>query len=175
MSIRHWVLIACLLALPVWGAPLPALDEGIALVGAGDYAGAVAKLAPLVPDNPKDSVLQFWLGRAYYGQHAYKLAAEHLAVAASRDGRNRDIAEWYGQALRAAGRLQLALDVYADYRERFPDDATLLGDYAATQALAGDYAGARASFQELAKLDPASKVVDAGVRRGSRRGLIFFL
>jgi tetratricopeptide (TPR) repeat protein len=157
MSIRHWVLIACLWMLPCWAEQPRALDAGIALVGAGDYAAAVAALAPLVPDNPKDSVLHYWLGRAYFGQRAFRLAAQHLAVAAERDARNRDVAVWYGQALRAAGRLREALEVYADYRARFPDDAVLLGDYAATQALAGDYAGARASFQALAKMDPASK------------------
>jgi len=157
MAIRCFIVFACLVVMftPAFAGPPRALAEGIALVGAGDYNSALEKLSPLATSYPDDSVVRYWLGRACYGQRSYKLAAEHLAIAAGRDGQNRDVCLWYGEALRAIGHTTDAQAIFAASCELHPEDTTLLGEYASTCAIAGDYTGARVAFQQLAKLDPS--------------------
>jgi tetratricopeptide (TPR) repeat protein len=141
------------------------LGEGITLVSAGRYAEAVQVLRPLEAELGRDSVLQYWLGRAYYGQHNYRLAAGCLGKAAERDTTNYDACAWHARALRQAGDYPAALQAYADYTARFPGDYRLLVEYAAARALTGDLAGARAMLGELIARRPGSdalrQIVDA--------------
>lgn len=160
-------LIIAILLLPVLGfAEDPReLGEGIALVGRGQYAEAVQTLRPLEAELGADSVLQYWLGRAYYGQRNYRLAAEHLGRAAERDAANYDACAWHARALRQSGNYPAALQAYAAYTARFPDDDRLLVEYASTLALAGDLPGARALLGRLIARRPGADalrlIVDA--------------
>jgi len=154
------IVIAVILLLPAClraGDP-PALGEGIALVGAGQYPAALQALLPLEAEMGGDAVLQYWLGRAYYGQRNYHLAAAHLAQTAERDTTNREACAWHARALRQAGEYPAALQAYADYTARFPDDDPLLIEYAATRALAGDLPGARALLGQLIARRPPDNV-----------------
>jgi len=141
------------------------LGEGIAFVGRGQYAEAVQALQPLEDELGGDSVLQYWLGRAYYGLHNYRLAAGHLGQAAEVDATNYEVCAWHARALRQAGDYPAALQAYADYTARFPNDDRLLVEYASTLALAGDLAGARALLGQLIARRPGSDalklIVDA--------------
>jgi len=141
------------------------LGDGIVLVSRGQYAEAVQMLQPLAAEMGADSVLQYWLGRAYYGQCNYRLAAGCLGLAAERDTTNYDYCSWHARALRQAGDYPAALRTYADYTARFPADDRLLVEYAATRALAGDPAGARAMLGEFIARRPGSdalrQLVDA--------------
>jgi|GEM_PF-2374930 len=141
------------------------LGEGIVLVSRGQYTEAVQLLQPLVEDMGADSVLQYWLGRAYFGRRNYRLAAGCLGLAVERDTTNYDYCCWHALALRQAGDYPAALRAYADYSARFPADDRLLVEYAATRALAGDLAGARAMLGEFLARRPGSdalrQIVDA--------------
>jgi len=152
------IMIALFVLLPAClrAADPPALGEGIALVGRGQYAEAVQVLQPLEADLGGDSVLQYWLGRAFYGQCNYRLAAEHLGQAAARDTTNYDICTWHARALRQTGDYPVALQTYADYTARFPNDDNLLVEYAVTRALAGDLPGARAMLTQFLTRRPGS-------------------
>lgn len=154
------LLPACLLA-----EDPRALGEGITFVGRGQYAEAVQALQPLEDELGGDSVLQYWLGRAFYGQRNYRLAAEHLGQAAERDATNYEACAWHARALRQAGEYPAALQAYADYTARFPNDDRLLVEYASTLALAGDLPSARALLGELIARRPESNalrlIVDA--------------
>ena len=132
-----------------------ALSDGIILVGQADYALALATLQPLDADHPQDTELQYWLGRAYYGEHLYHLAARHLTVAAEGDGTNADFCLWHLRALRKSGALAEALAAGRDYLARFPQNNKLLAEYAVTRAAAGDFPGARESFAQLRDRDPS--------------------
>ena len=142
-----------------------ALGEGIAFVGRGQYAEAVQALQPLEAELGADCVLQYWLGRAYYGQRNYRLAAGHLGLAAERDAANYDACAWHARALRQAGYYPAALQAYAVYTARFPHDDRLLVEYASTLALAGDLPGARALLGQLIARRPGADalrlIVDA--------------
>ncbi|MHB9134011.1 MAG: hypothetical protein ACYDBB_23325 [Armatimonadota bacterium] len=132
-----------------------ALSQGITQVTGADYDAAVITLRALADTNPDDANIQYWLGRAYYGERLYHLAAEKLAVAFTRDAGNKDACLWYARALRSAGKTQDALAVYAAYHQSYPADSIVLGEFAQTCALAGNYEAARSSFALLAQRDPS--------------------
>ncbi len=116
---------------------------------------AAQLLQPLVTAHPDDPVFNYWLGRAYFGQRQFRAAVKCLDVAATADSGNRDACLWYARALRAVGKGKEATAEYALLIERYPDDAAILGEYGAAQALAGDYSGARDSFAQLLLLNPS--------------------
>ena len=149
------ILVALLLCQIAMGADPPALTDGIAAVGVGDYARAVQVLKPVAAERPDDSVANYWLGRAYYGQRQYRAAAKYLEMAENFDPRNSDVCLWHGRALRMAGKGKEAAEAFAAYVERFPQDNTMLAEYGAARAAAGDYAGARSTFTQLMQRDPS--------------------
>ncbi|MHB9110534.1 MAG: tetratricopeptide repeat protein [Armatimonadota bacterium] len=166
MRIAPLIIAVCLLLPALVRAEDPrALGDGIAFVARGQYAEAVQALGPLEAELGGDSVLQYWLGRAFYGLRNYRLAAGHLGQAAVHDGGNYDVCAWHARALRQAGAYPAALQAYADYTARFPNDDRLLVEYASTLALSGDLAGARALLGELIARRPGSDalrlIVDA--------------
>lgn len=150
------IVICCVLALAgvVCAADPPELARGIAAVSVGDYLRATLLLQSLATAHPADSVPNYWLGRAYYGQRQFRAAVKYLGVAANADSGNRDVCLWDARALRAAGKGQAAADAYALLVARYPDDAMLLGEYGAALAQSGDYAGARATFAQLLTHNP---------------------
>ncbi len=157
---RFGLLLACIVVLTVgaFAADPPALSTGITSVASGDYAGAVLALQPLEAEYADDAVLQYWLGRAYYGQRLFRLAARHLGLAAERDSRNEEVCRWYARALRQSGQLSESLAAYAAYLPRFPQNNGLLIEYASTRAQAGDYRGARESLHFLLTRDSSPAV-----------------
>ncbi len=159
MPFRWLVLFsAILLAEMVCAVDPPALSDGITAVCVGDFVQATQLLQPLVASHPDDSVTNYWLGRAYYEQRQFRAAAKCLAVAVNYDGDNPDACLWYARALRAAGKGKDAAEAYASLLQRFPADSTnlaVMAEYAAAQALAGNYAGARTTFRQLLSLNPS--------------------
>jgi len=156
MKIRRLLIgVLLLISLQAWAGEAPDLTAGIILIGQADYAAALTTLLPLAVNNPDDAELHYWLGRAYYGQRVYHLAAQHLAIAADRDARNLDYCRWHARALRKANALTDALAAYAVYLQRFPESNSLLSEYAATRAAVGDFPGARESFAQLLARDPS--------------------
>ena len=152
---RLLIVVALLLAGVAYATDPPALSDGIAAVGAGDYTRATLLLQPLLADRPHDSVLNYWLGRAYYAQRQFSAAAKCLGVAANYDGDNHDVCLWNARALRAAGKGKEAAEAYEVLLTRFPSEVSVLAEYGAAQALAGDYAGARATFAQLLAQHPS--------------------
>jgi len=153
---QRCLIISLVLLLAGWAVAKdpPALTEGITSVGAGDYTRAVLLLQPLAGDRPNDSVLNYWLGRAYYGQRQFHAAVKYLAVAANWNSDDHDTCLWYARALRGAGKAKEAVEAYAAVVDRFPADITALAEYAAVQAMAGDYSGARATFAHVLAANP---------------------
>ena len=78
-----------------------------------------------------------------------------LEVAANADSGNRDACLWYARALRAAARGKRRRRRMRCWSSAIPDDAVVLAEYGAAQALAGDYTGARATFAHLLALNPS--------------------
>lgn len=159
IALRLLLLVLLLCVVQAMAVEPKGLADGIALVGAGDYAGALGALRPVVEERPDDGVAQYWLGRAYYGQRLYRLAAQALAVAEERDPRNREVCQWYARALRVSGQFPAAVAAYRSFLARFPDDPVLLPEYAVARAQAGDMAGARETFTQLLAHDPAAKAL----------------
>ena len=156
MSLRRLLIgLFVFLCLHACAAEVPSLADGIILIGQSEYASALSVLVPLAITQPNDAELHYWLGRAYYGQQLYHLAAQQLANAVDGDARNLDYCRWHARALRKANALPEALGAYIAYLQRFPESNPLLADYAATRAAAGDYAGARESFAQLLARDPS--------------------
>jgi len=129
------IVLGC--ALLGWGAPPPALSDGISLVSRGNYAGAVLALQPLEEDGAGNALYHYWLGRAYYGLRNFRLAAAQLGAAVELDAAHEEACYWHARALRMAGQDDDALTAYAAYAARFPRNPALRGEFAALQALAG--------------------------------------
>ncbi len=129
------------------------LTDGMALVARGEYDAAVLALYPLAAARPFDAACQYWLGRAYYGQRFYGLAAERLGEAVKRDARDRDACYWYARALRMAGRVEDALLVLPFFLARFPADTELVTEYAAACVMAGRTHDALAALHGLTARD----------------------
>jgi len=50
------------------------LRAGITAVSVGNYVRATLLLQPLVTAHADDSVFNYWLGRAYFGQRQFRAA-----------------------------------------------------------------------------------------------------
>jgi len=151
------IAIVCLLAARITAEPR-ALSEGITLVGAGNYTAAILALQPLAEESRGDSVLQYWLGRAYYGQRNYRIAAQHLAVAADHDTGNEDACYWHARALRMAGDYPAALAAYTAYAARFRHNDNFLIETVYVHALSNDLRGAQKIIDQLwARTPPAQR------------------
>jgi hypothetical protein len=154
---RTGVVILAVLSIALLCMPLRAQQgavlDAMGLVTQGEHEAAYAALYPLIQASPNDASIRHWLGRACYGMRFYRMAAEHLAVAAQRDPANSEFLLWHARALRAGGAFAEAADAYALYFARAPQDAANLADYATVQTLAGDFPGARQTFRRLEQRD----------------------
>jgi tetratricopeptide (TPR) repeat protein len=96
-------------------APLRDSDNftlAMALVKAGDDAGARALLNSLATKHPDRSVYPYWLGRLDYDQRLYKEAVEKLEQATKLDPRSARIWDSLGLALDMQGELEQARDKF---------------------------------------------------------------
>jgi tetratricopeptide (TPR) repeat protein len=147
--------LALLLVRGVAADDLRTLSDGITLVSSGEYDAALLLLYPLAQDHKEDAVYQFWLGRAYYGQRFYLLAARSLGEAVNRDAGNRDACLWYMRALRSANRLREAREVAPLFLNRFPDDITIVTEFAIICQMVGESSAGSSAFTKLVERDPA--------------------
>ncbi|OPZ84236.1 MAG: hypothetical protein BWY76_01934 [bacterium ADurb.Bin429] len=153
-TIRLLILfLACLLAALSRAEAPASLADGMKLVARGEYDVAVQVLYPLAAARPFDASCQYWLGRAYYGQRFYGLAADRLGEAVNRDARDRDACYWYARALRMAGRVDDALLVLPIFLKRFPTDTGLVTEYASACVMGGRTNDALAALHSLTARD----------------------
>ncbi|MHB9023387.1 MAG: peptidase MA family metallohydrolase [Armatimonadota bacterium] len=151
---RCFVYIFILLLLPTCcslAAAQGSVGNGIAQLSMGDADAAAVTLYPLYQQNPKNAEVQYWLGRAYYSQRFYSLAAQRLGEAARRNGGNRDVALWHARALRNAGCFTEAAKVAAGLYKLYPAETSVLEEYITALALCGDAAGVNAHYDALAR------------------------
>jgi tetratricopeptide (TPR) repeat protein len=146
------LLLLCVFLLARADEPL-CLADGMRQIARGEYDAAVLTLYPLAQAQPEDARCQYWLGRAYYGQRFYGLAADRLGEAVNRDARDRDACYWYARALRIGGRVDDAMTVLPVFLQRFPTDSGLVTEYASACMMAGRSADAMAALNTITARD----------------------
>jgi tetratricopeptide (TPR) repeat protein len=148
---RGTIFIVILMLLGSIAAGQVSVGNGIAQLSMGDADAAAVTLYTLSRQTPKDAEVQYWLGRAYYAQRFYALAAKSLGEAYRHNAGDHDVSLWYARALRNAGRVADEVPVVNNLHRHYPADTAVLQEYISALALTGDAAGVNAHIDELAR------------------------
>jgi Ca-activated chloride channel homolog len=125
LTMRHWLWLVVLAALPTWAAPDP---SAAALYRSGRYAESLTRFA-----QQGGYVGQFGAGAAAWRLNDYRAAAAHFAAALllARDARQRDDALYnLGNAHYGLGNWRAAVEAYLAVLQMRPRDTRVQANLA---------------------------------------------
>jgi Flp pilus assembly protein TadD len=126
-------------------------EEGRRLMNAGDYAGAVARLAAAVAANPENADFQNVYGHALWRSGDRDAALAAHAAAAALDPK---LQLQYARSLDVAGRTSEAARVYQEILARSPGATVAQADLGRLLYRGGDFAGAARHLEPASAANP---------------------
>lgn len=129
-------------------------DLAVALMNAGDTAGAARALGEVIRRRPDETAARYDLAHLLYAQDQPTDAIALLLKVTELDPSNLDARRSLVEMYREQGNLPAALDVAHEITRQSPDDVIAKLDSAQLNLALGNYTAAAADYNQLRTLDP---------------------